>query len=72
MKKHETGEPKPKSKPKPKKTFPYKGYYDPEKDEYIPDCKLCSGEGWTCFWKDPENPEMHACECNPDKLYPED
>jgi len=47
--------------------FPYKGYYDPEKDEYIPDCKKCYGEGWVMGKNNPI-----PCICNPRGLFPKD
>jgi hypothetical protein len=47
------------------KTFPYKGYYDPNLDEYIPDCKICYGEGWIC-----SSEAIIACKCNPEELPP--
>ena len=52
--------------------FPYKGYYDPEKGEYIPDCKKCYGEGWVCSISSEPFPDITPCECNPEELYPEE
>jgi hypothetical protein len=54
-----------------KDPFPYKGAYNPNLDEYAPDCKKCSGEGWyQC--RNPISGDLVICPCtcNPEKLDP--
>jgi len=54
-----------------KNPFPYNGVYDSDKDEYIPECKDCYGEGWRGF-RNPINADyiILPCSCNPEKLSP--
>ena len=54
---------------KNKDVFPYKGVYDAEKEEYIPDCKICYGEGWC---RRPISGNITPCQCNPEHLKPND
>ena len=50
-----------------KNPFTYKGAYDSEKDEYIPECKDCYGEGWR---RAVISGNIIPCSCNPKKLGP--
>jgi len=54
-----------------KNPFPYKGNYQPDIDEYIPDCKQCYGEGWH-GGRNPINGDylILSCSCNLEKLGP--
>lgn len=51
--------------------FPYKGTYLPDIDEYDPNCKNCSGEGWH-GGRNPISGDylILSCSCNPEKLGP--